>query len=245
MDVNDARFDDGDEPMEALPDDVLTALRSVEIDQLARERAITAALAAAARRRRFSSTSLLGAAAAALLVVAGAAIVLPRGGDDSGVTIESTFDAALADGGELETIGTETADDAAGGAADDAAVIEQRVASEEYSADEPAAAEAAPAVDTVIDTDDEAEEADAASSLDDGAVTPEELFDEAAEALAAIQSGDLKPPVTDCVMMGGGPVLISRFRGVEVVVFADLANGSVTALATSDCSFVVAYQPEP
>jgi hypothetical protein len=97
----------------------------------------------------------------------------------------------------------------------------------------------------VIDTDDEAEEADAASSLDDGAVTPEELFDEAAEALAAIQSGDLKPPVTDCVMMGGGPVLISRFRGVEVVVFADLANSSVTALATSDCSFVVAYQPEP
>jgi hypothetical protein len=47
MDVNDARFDDGDEPMEALPDDVLTAMRSVEIDQLARERAITAALAAA------------------------------------------------------------------------------------------------------------------------------------------------------------------------------------------------------
>ncbi len=241
MDVNDARFDDGDEPMEALPDDVLTAMRSVEIDQLARERAITAALAAAPRQRLFSSTSLLGAAAAALLVVAGAAIVLPRGEDDSGVAIESTFDAALADGGKLETIGTETADDAAG----DAAVIEQRVASEEYSADEPAAAEAAPAVDTVIDTDDEAEEADAASSLDDGAVTPEELFDEAAEALAAIQSGDLKPPVTDCVMMGGGPVLISRFRGVEVVVFADLANGSVTALATSDCSFVVAYQPEP
>jgi hypothetical protein len=237
MDMDDARFDEGDEPIEALPDDVLSALRTVEIDELARESAITAALAAAPQPRRFNYNTLLGAAAAAILVVAGAAIVLPRGGDDSEVAIESTFDSAKVDDGEPETVGTDTSDGAA--------VIEQRVASEEFSNDEAIAAEAAPAIDTVIGTDDEAEEADAASSLDDGAVTPEELFDEATAALVAIQSGDLVPPATDCVMMGGGPVVITVFRGVEVVLFADLANGSVTALATSDCGFVVDYQPAP
>ncbi|MGA1452255.1 MAG: hypothetical protein ACO36D_10215, partial [Ilumatobacteraceae bacterium] len=101
-----------------------------------------------------------------------------------------------------------------------------------------AAIEAAPAMD---DTG----EADTQATVDDGAETPAELFDEATEALAAIQSGELKPPATDCVMMGGGPVVITVFRGVEVVLFADLANGSVTALATSDCGFVVDYQPAP
>ena len=48
MSVDDAGIDDGDgAPIDALPDDVLRALRSVEIDELARERAITAALGAA------------------------------------------------------------------------------------------------------------------------------------------------------------------------------------------------------
>jgi hypothetical protein len=198
MDVDDPQFDD--EHTATFPDDVLHALRSVEVDELARERAITAALAAAPQRRRINPTPLLGVAAAVLLVVAGAGIVLPRAGeDDSEVAIESAVDIAASD--EMQV-------------------------------------EAAPAMD---DTG----EADTQATVDDGAETPSELFDEATEALAAIQSSELKPPATDCVMMGGGPVVITVFRGVEVVLFADLANRSVTALATSDCGFVVDYQPAP
>ncbi|MGA1766416.1 MAG: hypothetical protein ACO4CE_08370, partial [Ilumatobacteraceae bacterium] len=214
---------------ETLPDDVLHALRSVEVDQLARERAITAALAAAPQQRRINPTPLLGAAAAVLLVVAGAAIVLPRtGGDDAEIAIESAADTAASDEMQVEAAEAPEAE----------LMVEERVASDEFSADEPAAIEAAPAMD---DTG----EADTQATVDDGAETPAELFDEATEALAGIQSGELKPPATDCVMMGGGPVVITVFRGVEVVLFADLANGSVTALATSDCGFVVDYQPAP
>ena len=225
--MDDPRFDD--EHTERLPDDVLHALRSVEVDELARERAITAALAAAPRRRRVNPTPLLGAAAAVLLVVAGAAIVLPgKGGDDAGIAIESAADTAARDEMQVEAAEAPEAE----------LMVEERVANEEYSADEPAAIEAAPAMD---DTG----EADTQAVVDDGAETPAELFDEATEALAAIQSGELKPPATDCVMMGGGPVVITVFRGVEVVLFADLANGSITALATSDCGFVVDYQPAP
>ena len=225
--MDDPRFDD--EHTERLPDDVLHALRSVEVDELARERAIAAALAAAPRRRRVNPTPLLGAAAAVLLVVAGAAIVLPgKGGDDAGIAIESAADTAARDEMQVEAAEAPEAE----------LMVEERVASDEFSADEPAAIEAAPAMD---DTG----EADTQATVDDGAETPAELFDEATEALAAIQSGELKPPATDCVMMGGGPVVITVFRGVEVVLFADLANGSVTALATSDCGFVVDYQPAP
>ena len=227
MDVDDPQFDD--EHTATLPEDVLHALRSVEVDELARERAITAALAAAPRRRRINPTSLLGVAAAVLLVVAGAGIVLPRaGGDDSEVAIESAVDIAASDEMQVE----------AAEAPETELMIEERVANEEYSADEPASIEAATEMD-------DAYEADTKSMVDDGAETPAELFDEATEALAGIQSGELKPPATDCVMMGGGPVVITVFRGVEVVLFADLANGSVTALATSDCGFVVDYQPAP
>ncbi len=227
MDVDDPQFDD--EHTATLPDDVLHALRSVEVDELARERAITAALAAAPQRRRINPTPLLGVAAAVLLVVAGAGIVLPRaGGDDSEVAIESAVDIAASDEMQVE----------AAEAPETELMIEERVANEEYSADQSAAIEAAPAMD---DTG----EADTQATVDDGAETPAELFDEATEALAGIQSGELKPPATDCVMMGGGPVVITVFRGVEVVLFADLANGSVTALATSDCGFVVDYQPAP
>ncbi|MGA1671453.1 MAG: hypothetical protein ACO4AW_03630 [Ilumatobacteraceae bacterium] len=225
--MDDPRFDD--EHTETLPDDVLHALRSVEVDQLARERAITAALAAAPQQRRINPTPLLGAAAAVLLVVAGAAIVLPRtGGDDAEIAIESAADTAASDEMQVEAAEAPEAE----------LMVEERVANEEYSADEPAAIEAAPAMD---DTG----EADTQATVDDGAETPAELFDKATEALAGIQSGELKPPTTDCVMMGGGPVVITLFRGVEVVLFADLANGSVTALATSDCGFVVDYQPTP
>ena len=227
MDVDDPQFDD--EHTETLPDGVLHALRSVEVDELARERAITAALAAAPQRRRINPTPLLGVAAAVLLVVAGAAIVLPRtGGDDAEVAIESAVDIAASDEMQVE----------AAEAPETELMIEERVANEEYSADEPASIEAATEMD-------DAYEADTKSMVDDGAETPAELFDEATEALAGIQSGELKPPATDCVMMGGGPVVITVFRGVEVVLFADLANGSVTALATSDCGFVVDYQPAP
>ena len=227
MDVDDRRFDD--EHTERLPDDVLHALRSVEVDELARERAITAALAAAPRRRRINATPLLGVAAAVLLVVAGAAIVLPRtGGDDAEIAVESAADTAASDEMQVEAAEAPEAE----------LMVEERVANDEFSADEPAAIEAAPAMD---DTG----EADTQATVDDGAETPAELFDEATEALAGIQSGELKPPATDCVMMGGGPVVITLFRGVEVVLFADLANGSVTALATSDCGFVVDYQPTP
>ena len=227
MDVDDPQFDD--EHTETLPDGVLHALRSVEVDELARERAITAALAAAPQRRRINPTPLLGVAAAVLLVVAGAGIVLPRaGGDDSEVAIESAVDIAASDEMQVE----------AAEAPETELMIEERVANEEYSADEPASIEAATEMD-------DAYEADTKSMVDDGAETPAELFDEATEALAGIQSGELKPPATDCVMMGGGPVVITVFRGVEVVLFADLANGSVTALATSDCGFVVDYQPTP
>ncbi len=227
MDVDDPQFDD--EYTATLPDDVLHALRSVEVDELARERAITAALAAAPQRRRINPTPLLGVAAAVLLVVAGAGIVLPRaGGDDSEVAIESAVDIAASDEMQVE----------AAEAPETELMIEERVANEEYSADEPASIEAATEMD-------DAYEADTKSMVDEGAETPAELFDEATEALAAIQSGELKPPATDCVMMGGGPVVITLFRGVEVVLFADLANGSVTALATSDCGFVVDYQPAP
>jgi len=227
MNVDDPRFDD--EHTETLPDDVLHALRSVEVDKLARERAITAALAAAPQQRRINPTPLLGAAAAVLLVVAGAAIVLPRtGGDDAEIAIESAADTAASDEMQVEAAEAPEAE----------LMVEERVASDEFSADEPAAIEAAPAMD---DTG----EADTQATVDDGAETPAELFDEATEALAGIQSGELKPPATDCVMMGGGPVVITVFRGVEVVLFADLANGSVTALATSDCGFVVDYQPAP
>ncbi|MFZ8947774.1 MAG: hypothetical protein ACO20T_02885 [Ilumatobacteraceae bacterium] len=225
--MDDPRFDD--EHTETLPDDVLHALRSVEVDQLARERAITAALAAAPQQRRINPTPLLGAAAAVLLVVAGAAIVLPRtGGDDAEIAIESAADTAASDEMQVEAAEAPEAE----------LMVEERVASDEFSADEPAAIEAAPAMD---DTG----EADTQATVDDGAETPAELFDKATEALAGIQSGELKPPATDCVMMGGGPVVITVFRGVEVVLFADLANGSVTALATSDCGFVVDYQPAP
>jgi len=227
MDVDDPQFDD--EHTATLPDDVLHALRSVEVDQLARERAITAALAAAPQRRRINPTPLLGVAAAVLLVVAGAAIVLPRtGGDDAEIAIESAADTAASDEMQVEAAEAPEAE----------LMVEERVASDEFSADEPAAIEAAPAMD---DTG----EADTQATVDDGAETPAELFDEATEALAGIQSGELKPPATDCVMIGGGPVVITLFRGVEVVLFADLANGSVTALATSDCGFVVDYQPAP
>ena len=227
MDVDDPQFDD--EHTATLPDDVLHALRSVEVDELARERAITAALAAAPQRRRINPTPLLGVAAAVLLVVAGASIVLPRaGGDDSEVAIESAVDIAASDEMQVE----------AAEAPETELMIEERVANEEYSADEPASIEAATEMD-------DAYEAETKSMVDDGAETPAELFDEATEALAGIQSGELKPPATDCVMMGGGPVVITLFRGVEVVLFADLANGSVTALATSDCGFVVDYQPAP
>lgn len=227
MDVDDPQFDD--EHTATLPDDVLHALRSVEVDELARERAITAALAAAPQRRRINPTPLLGVAAAVLLVVAGAAIVLPRAGvDDSEVAIESAVDIAASDEMQVE----------AAEAPETELMIEERVANEEYSADEPASIEAATEMD-------DAYEADTKSMVDEGAETPAELFDEATEALAGIQSGELKPPATDCVMMGGGPVVITLFRGVEVVLFADLANGSVTALATSDCGFVVDYQPTP
>ena len=227
MDVDDPQFDD--EHTATLPDDVLHALRSVEVDELARERAITAALAAAPQRRRINPTPLLGVAAAVLLVVAGAGIVLPRaGGDDSEVAIESAVDIAASDEMQVE----------AAEAPETELMIEERVANEEYSADEPASIEAATEMD-------DAYEADTKSMVDEGAETPAELFDEATEALAGIQSGELKPPATDCVMMGGGPVVITLFRGVEVVLFADLANGSVTALATSDCGFVVDYQPTP
>ena len=227
MDVDDPQFDD--EHTATLPDDVLHALRSVEVDELARERAITAALAAAPRRRRINPTPLLGVAAAVLLVVAGAGIVLPRaGGDDSEVAIESAVDIAASDEMQVEAAEAPEAE----------LMVEERVASDEFSADEPAAIEATHAMD---DTG----EADTKSMVDEGAETPAELFDEATEALAGIQSGELKPPATDCVMMGGGPVVITLFRGVEVVLFADLANGSVTALATSDCGFVVDYQPTP
>ena len=227
MDVDDPQFDD--EHTATLSDDVLRALRSVEVDELARERAITAAIAAAPRRRRINPTPLLGVAAAVLLVVAGAGIVLPRaGGDDSEVAIESAVDITASDEMQVE----------AAEAPETELMIEERVANEEYSADEPASIEAA----TVMD---DAYEADTKSMADEGAETPAELFDKATEALAGIQSGELKPPATDCVMMGGGPVVITLFRGVEVVLFADLANGSVTALATSDCGFVVDYQPTP
>ena len=227
MNVDDPQFDD--EHTATLPEDVLHALRSVEVDQLARERAITAALAAAPQQRRINPTPLLGAAAAVLLVVAGAAIVLPRtGGDDAEIAIESAADTAASDEMQVEAAEAPEAE----------LMVEERVASDEFSADEPAAIEAAPAMD---DTG----EADTQATVDDGAETPAELFDEATEALAGIQSGELKPPATDCVMMGGGPVVITVFRGVEVVLFADLANGSVTALATSDCGFVVDYQPAP
>jgi len=227
MDVDDPQFDD--EHTATLSDDVLRALRSVEVDELARERAITAALAAAPRRRRINPTPLLGVAAAVLLVVAGAGIVLPRtGGDDSEVAIKSAVDIAASDEMQVE----------AAEAPETQLMIEERVANEEYSADQSAAIEAAPAMD-------DAENAVTKSPVDGGAETPAELFDEATVALAAIQSGELNPPATDCVMMGGGPVIITVFRGVEVVLFADLANGSVTALATSDCGFVVDYQPAP
>jgi len=227
MDVDDPQFDD--EHTTTLPDDVLHALRSVEVDELARERAITAALAAAPQRRRINPTPLLGVAAAVLLVVAGAGIVLPRAGvDDSEVAIESAVDIAASDEMQVE----------AAEAPETELMIEERVANEEYSADEPASIEAATEMD-------DAYEADTKSIVDEGAETPAELFDEATGALAGIQSGELKPPATDCVMMGGGPVVITLFRGVEVVLFADLANGSVTALATSDCGFVVDYQPTP
>ena len=227
MDVDDPQFDD--EHTATLPEDVLRALRSVEVDELARERAITAALAAAPQRRRINPTPLLGVAAAVLLVVAGAGIVLPRaGGDDSEVAIESAADTAASDEIQVEAAEAPEAE----------LMVEERVASDEFSADEPAAIEAATEMD-------DADEAGTKSMVDEGAETPAELFDEATEALAAIQSGELKPPATDCVMMGGGPVVITLFRGVEVVLFADLANGSVTALATSDCGFVVDYQPAP
>ena len=227
MDVDDPQFDD--EHTETLPDGVLHALRSVEVDELARERAITAALAAAPQRRRINTTPLLGVAAAVRIVVAGAAIVLPRAGvDDSEVAIESAVDIAASDEMQVE----------AAEAPETQLMVEERVASEEYSADKSASSEAATAMD-------DAYEADTKSMVDKGAETPAELFDEATGALAGIQSGELKPPATDCVMMGGGPVVITRFRGVEVVLFADLANGSVTALATSDCGFVVDYQPTP
>ena len=113
---------------------------------------------------------------------------------------------------------------------DDEAAEELTTTSEEFDAEETESA----AMDEVLTA-----EADDVMIDPEGAIVPEELLDEAFAALSAIQAGELDPPDTDCVMIGGGPAAVTRFRGVEVVLFLDLANATVTALSVEDCSFVV------
>ena len=66
-------IDDGSD-IEPLPDEILAELRAVPVDELARERAIIAALAEAPRttRRAASPLPLAGAAAAVVLLAGGA-----------------------------------------------------------------------------------------------------------------------------------------------------------------------------
>lgn len=212
-------IDDGSD-IEPLPDEILAELRAVPVDELARERAIIAALAEAPRttRRAASPLPLAGAAAAVVLLAGGAVLLSARSGDDADLAIEQQV-AMEADTAE-----------AASREIDDEAAEELTTASEEFDAEETESA----AMDEVLTA-----EADDVMIDPEGAIVPEELLDEAFAALSAIQAGELDPPDTDCVMIGGGPVAVTRFRGVEVVLFLDLANATVTALSVEDCSFVV------
>ncbi len=212
-------IDDGSD-IEPLPDEILAELRAVPVDELARERAIIAALAEAPRttRRAASPLPLAGAAAAVVLLAGGAVLLSARSGDDADLAIEQQV-AMEADTAE-----------AASREIDDEATEELTTASEEFDAEETESA----AMDEVLTA-----EADDVMIDPEGAIVPEELLDEAFAALSAIQAGELDPPDTDCVMIGGGPVAVTRFRGVEVVLFLDLANATVTALSVEDCSFVV------
>ena len=212
-------IDDGSE-IEPLPDEILAELRAVPVDELARERAIIAALAEAPRttRRAASPLPLAGAAAAVVLLAGGAVLLSARSGDDADLAIEQQV-AMEADTAE-----------AASREIDDEAAEELTTTSEEFDAEETESA----AMDEVLTA-----EADDVMIDPEGAIVPKELLDEAVAALSAIQAGELDPPDTDCVMVGGGPVAVTRFRGVEVVLFLDLANATVTALSVEDCSFVV------
>ena len=212
-------IDDGSE-IEPLPDEILAELRAVPVDELARERAIIAALAEAPRttRRAAAPLPLAGAAAAVVLLAGGAVLLSARSGDDADLAIEQQV-AMEADTAE-----------AASREIDDEAAEELTTTSEEFDAEETESA----AMDEVLTA-----EADDVMIDPEGAIVPKELLDEAVAALSAIQAGELDPPDTDCVMVGGGPVAVTRFRGVEVVLFLDLANATVTALSVEDCSFVV------
>jgi len=230
MDVDDQWQSDESDGLEPLPDEIVAALRAVPVDEFARERAISAALAEAPRRSRRDTFSmpLVGAAAAVVLLAAGAVLLSPRGGDDADLAIEEpvALEAATSD--------------------IDAADLAVESAVPEFDEESASDRAMAPAADVAEEEDSEMSVADdTASSTDDyGAIVPEELFDEAVEALAAIRESDLEPPDTDCVMIGGGPVTVTRFRGVDVVLFLDLANATVTALAVDDCSFVVDHRAD-
>lgn len=225
-------IDDGSD-IEPLPDEILAELRAVPVDELARERAIIAALAEAPRttRRAASPLPLAGAAAAVVLLAGGAVLLSARSGDDADLAIEQQV-AMEAD--TAEAVAADPAADQPAESAsreiDDEAAEELTTASEEFDAEETESA----AMDEVLTA-----EADDVMIDPEGAIVPEELLDEALAALSAIQAGELDPPDTDCVMIGGGPVAVTRFRGVEVVLFLDLANATVTALSVEDCSFVV------
>lgn len=224
-------IDDGSD-IEPLPDEILAELRAVPVDELARERAIIAALAEAPRttRRAASPLPLAGAAAAVVLLAGGAVLLSARSGDDADLAIEQqvAMEADTAEAVAADPAADQPAESASREIDDEAA--EELTTSEEFDAEETESA----AMDEVLTA-----EADDVMIDPEGAIVPEELLDEAVAALSAIQAGELDPPDTDCVMIGGGPVAVTRFRGVEVVLFLDLANATVTALSVEDCSFVV------
>lgn len=224
-------IDDGSD-IEPLPDEILAELRAVPVDELARERAIIAALAEAPRttRRAASPLPLAGAAAAVVLLAGGAVLLSARSGDDADLAIEQqvAMEADTAEAVAADPAADQPAESASREIDDEAA--EELTTSEEFDAQETESA----AMDEVLTA-----EADDVMIDPEGAIVPEELLDEAFAALSAIQAGELDPPDTDCVMIGGGPAAVTRFRGVEVVLFLDLANATVTALSVEDCSFVV------
>lgn len=238
--MNDAMEPD-DENMVELDPGVAASLRAVsDVDPVVRDSAIAAALAASddarvvpiaearSRRRVRLMSSLSAAAAAVVLVAVGVSVIPSMGGDDSGdmsmVVVEQANDEEPA---QYEAVADESAADSSA-----------KSALMEPSATEQPLAEAT------------AGEAQLSSPVVANNPTPlldseAELIDQTDLFASQLSAGATEPPESSCVMLGGGPVGIAIYAGVEVVLFRDLASGTYTALSTTDCSTVVQVVLEP
>jgi hypothetical protein len=222
---------------EHLADDVRGALLEPNgVESAARERAITAALAEfdrsrsgvvdleTARRQRYSRS--LSAAAAVLVVAVGISVIVPDGGDDASVDIEMSTE-ALTEEPLAEMSVARSAD------VDDAPDVMSAEPKADASTDAAlAATEAAP----VIEQSEQLRVAD----------TSAELHDLASVWWERIRAGVAEPPTGhSCLVAGASAVAIAEYRGIEVVVFVDGAEGITTALDRDDCSAVERVVPDP